>query len=236
MILQTYTLGRGVYACVASGNMVFLDLHRNKYLCLDEPTSFAVQKMIGSNQTLTDPVTSSSDLAYMDVIAELCKRGVLTRASRNTSDSMMSFLPPNSELSASRSDEFTLLMIDVVNYVLSVAIATALLQFFPIRWICAVASRLGGKASRCMRLVDIEKARRVLSAYSKLKIYSLRRRSCLSESLCLKIFMSRYRLYPSWVFGVRMKPFEAHCWLQDGGLVFNDTVAYVKDFTQIMSS
>jgi hypothetical protein len=41
-------------------------------------------------------------------------------------------------------------------------------------------------------------------------------------------------VYPDWVFGVNADPFEAHCWVQAGNVVLNDTVAWVSGFTPIM--
>ncbi|MEW6017414.1 MAG: lasso peptide biosynthesis B2 protein [Pseudomonadota bacterium] len=37
-----------------------------------------------------------------------------------------------------------------------------------------------------------------------------------------------------WVFGVRLWPFQAHCWLQVGDLVIGDRVHRVRAFTPIM--
>jgi hypothetical protein len=41
-------------------------------------------------------------------------------------------------------------------------------------------------------------------------------------------------VFPRWVFGVQSRPFAAHCWLQLGGVVLNDTVDHVKRYTPIM--
>jgi Transglutaminase-like superfamily len=37
------------------------------------------------------------------------------------------------------------------------------------------------------------------------------------------------------VFGVNADPFEAHCWVQAGSVVLNDTLGRVSSFTPIMS-
>lgn len=38
----------------------------------------------------------------------------------------------------------------------------------------------------------------------------------------------------NWVFGVRLWPFQAHCWLQAGDLVIGDRIHRVRAFTPIM--
>lgn len=57
---------------------------------------------------------------------------------------------------------------------------------------------------------------------------------CLFQSLTLLYFLGRFGWQPRWVFGVRQAPFGAHCWLQDGEAVLNDTLDRVALFTPIM--
>jgi hypothetical protein len=38
----------------------------------------------------------------------------------------------------------------------------------------------------------------------------------------------------SWVVGVRLKPMSAHCWLQSGELVINDTPEYTRVFNPLI--
>ncbi|MGH8293945.1 MAG: lasso peptide biosynthesis B2 protein [Steroidobacteraceae bacterium] len=57
---------------------------------------------------------------------------------------------------------------------------------------------------------------------------------CLFDSLALIRFLSRFNLYPDWVFGVQDDPFRAHCWVQAGGRVLNDDLEHVRSYTAIM--
>lgn len=56
---------------------------------------------------------------------------------------------------------------------------------------------------------------------------------CLFRSFMLLAFLRRAHLDASWVFGVRTWPFEAHCWLQHGDLVLDDTADNVLGYTPI---
>jgi hypothetical protein len=47
---------------------------------------------------------------------------------------------------------------------------------------------------------------------------------CLLDSLSLLRFLSRRKLLASIVFGVTPEPFTAHCWVQAGGMVLNETL------------
>jgi hypothetical protein len=47
-------------------------------------------------------------------------------------------------------------------------------------------------------------------------------------------FLAARGLAADWVFGVRTWPFSAHCWVQAGGIVLNDTVERVAPYRQIL--
>jgi hypothetical protein len=72
------------------------------------------------------------------------------------------------------------------------------------------------------------------AAFHALRQYYPREYLCLFDSLALVEFLARYDVFPHWVFAVKMEPFGAHCWVQDGSVVLNDTVEYVREFTPIM--
>lgn len=57
---------------------------------------------------------------------------------------------------------------------------------------------------------------------------------CLMRSLQQRLYLAARGHGVAWVFGVRTWPFEAHCWLQAGTVVLDDTPARVGGFTPIM--
>lgn len=56
---------------------------------------------------------------------------------------------------------------------------------------------------------------------------------CLPRSLALLDFLARRGCPAQLVFGVRTHPFEAHCWVQAGNIVLNDTLSRVRWYTPI---
>ncbi|WP_258078244.1 lasso peptide biosynthesis B2 protein [Xanthomonas arboricola] len=56
---------------------------------------------------------------------------------------------------------------------------------------------------------------------------------CLLDSVALARFLRRRQLDAQVVFGVALDPFSAHCWVQTGDLVLNDTVGNVHAHTPI---
>lgn len=58
---------------------------------------------------------------------------------------------------------------------------------------------------------------------------------CLYRSFFLLAFLRRRGLDAAWVFGVRTWPFEAHCWLQVGDVVLDDSIDHVRLFAPILA-
>ncbi len=58
--------------------------------------------------------------------------------------------------------------------------------------------------------------------------------ACLFQAFLLLDYLHRAGLSADWVFGVRTWPFSAHCWLQSGDLVLNDSVERVMGYRPIL--
>jgi hypothetical protein len=91
------------------------------------------------------------------------------------------------------------------------------------------ASDLGGPGLDERSLLEL------VSVFATLRpfFFALRGR-CLLSSVVLSEFLARYRMRSHCVFGVRARPFAAHCWLEIGNRVLNDSVERVRAFTPIL--
>ena len=98
----------------------------------------------------------------------------------------------------------------------------------------SVRTRKNANAHRAGRF-DFERASSLVAVFDRLRLFYPRSYLCLFDSLALIHFLACFRLYPDWVFGVNADPFEAHCWVQAGSVVLNDTLGRVSSFTPIMS-
>jgi hypothetical protein len=58
-------------------------------------------------------------------------------------------------------------------------------------------------------------------------------RNCLLDSLSLLLWLGRSRSSLALLFGVKLHPFSAHCWVQSGELLLNDRVETVGAFTPV---
>ena len=81
---------------------------------------------------------------------------------------------------------------------------------------------------------DFDRARAQVAVFDTLRPWWPQNYRCLYDSLALLVFLAASDLFPTWVFGVQEEPFEAHCWVQAGEVVLNDSLESVSAFTPIM--
>lgn len=74
------------------------------------------------------------------------------------------------------------------------------------------------------------KAKRIID--SRYYVYTYRDK-CLFDSCLFFTHFIKKRIPVSWVFGVNLYPFAAHCWVEYKGLVLNDPLERVAGFTPI---
>ncbi|CAM2893504.1 lasso peptide biosynthesis B2 protein [Brevundimonas diminuta] len=58
---------------------------------------------------------------------------------------------------------------------------------------------------------------------------------CLRRSIALARYARRHGHDVTLYIGVKLQPFAAHCWVQDGAIVLNDSIDEVRRFTPIMA-
>jgi len=72
-------------------------------------------------------------------------------------------------------------------------------------------------------------------AFDRLRMRIPLRRICLRDSLALFALLTRDGLATFLVFGVRLDPFEAHCWVQTGATVLSDRFDNVRQMHPILT-
>jgi Transglutaminase-like superfamily len=75
----------------------------------------------------------------------------------------------------------------------------------------------------------------LLEYYKRIRpIFYNPRDNCTLNSLSLLIYLASWQVYPRWYFGVSLRPFEAHCWLEDDQWLYNDHFSRTRRFTPIL--
>ena len=259
--MRQFRLHDSVHACCVGGHVILLDLEQDRYFGFDASAIAEVSAWIedlpatvsGSNAEpisrgstdSTGPTDPTVPAATHPLLGELVQRGLAVSQAANAP----SFERTGSALSAPSSSlvegyeqiDAAPRAADVFRFVTASLIAKALIQFRPLHRIVqrvrarAAHRRQHANARGALVKFDAIEARRVVALYSRLRLFLFADRdACLFDSLALSELLAKYGLHPNWVFGVRTEPFMAHCWLQHGDLVINDSTQRVREFTPIL--
>lgn len=71
------------------------------------------------------------------------------------------------------------------------------------------------------------------TAFQNARLYVPVPTCCLHDSIAMVRFLARRGLFAHLVFGIMANPLSAHCWVQAGHLVLNDTVGNTRAHTPI---
>jgi hypothetical protein len=228
-----------VFICRGKRHWVILDVNRDKYLCVDRRQFEALGPSLQGWEESTSPSGSGAAPVPEDAVAlasNLLDLDILSDRATHAKDARPTAYPlPTEALDpdlpvCSRRSSGT----HAGSFFSSSARASRELrrQRFQLT-VEAVRARKSRNASRGDR-PDFERTRSLVSVFERLRLFYPRSYLCLFDSLALIHFLARFDVYPDWVFGVNADPFEAHCWVQAGNVVLNDTVARVSGFTTIM--
>jgi hypothetical protein len=244
--MTRYALAHHVFVCFEDEHVVFLDVRRDRYFTLRAEQTRSLANVVRgwpAHDAANAQLMSSMDVsAHSAALIPLVERGLLTPAGQAGKDATpIQLEPPIDELSAEAYEARP--PVD----------ALALLRFLKATLAASCALRFGrfdGVVDRARQRqlardarrgvsaaapLDRARAHQVIATFAWLRpIFYTSRDRCLFESLALGKFLASYRIHPHWVFGVQARPFAAHCWLQQDGIVFNDTVEYVSRYTPIM--
>jgi len=228
-----------VYLCRGKRHWVILDVNRDKYLCVDRrqfellgPSLRGWAESAGpSGCDAAAPnagLALANDLLRLEILSErpaIAKDALPTAYSLPT-EAIDPDLPARSPWSSCTH---------AGSFFMSSARACRELRGQHFQSIVElVRDSKNGRLDRAGPF-DIQRASSLVSVFNRLRLFYPSSYLCLFDSLALIHFLARFHVYPDWVFGVNADPFEAHCWVQAGSVVLNDTVERVSAFTPIMS-
>jgi hypothetical protein len=228
-----------VFLCRGKRHWVILDVNRDKYLCVDRRQFETLGPALQGWQESSRPRSRDAPAVPQDAVAladQLLSVDILSERAAHAKDALPTThslpteaIDPDVPARSRRSS-----WAHAGSFFLSSARASRQLheQRFQatVEFVRARKSLHIGRAGP----FDLERARSLIAVFERLRWFYPRPYLCLFDSLALIHFLARFHVYPDWVFGVNSDPFEAHCWVQAGGVVLNDTVARVSGFTPIM--
>jgi hypothetical protein len=237
--MARYALADHVFVCLNGEHLVLLDLREDRYWALEAAQTAGLGALVDGWPVKASAGTDSADSPSPETTAAievLLGRGLLaqsvppgkTATPVTASAAMRELLCETDASSGPRLGSW-------LTFFTASAFAKLALRIWPFERVIRRAKQRkelqGPKASP----LDAERARKLVEAFARYRVFLFSSKDeCLYDSLALLEFLARYGIYPDWVFGVQTRPFAAHCWVQHGDLVFNDTVEHVSGYTPIM--
>lgn len=220
-------LPNNVYFCYRGDAVVFLDLERDDYTFVGAEGAAALRGLSSLDSSLMTP-------AQRGALNELLEGGLLTtdrdagRAVAPTIAALATQPLLDDEAAASARASAG----HVYNFFLASTLAAARLRWGHLHQTIARVQRR--KASHASRPLNIHRSRELVAIFRRLRSLFPRRYLCLYDSLALIEFLARYDIHPSWIFGVRLEPWSAHCWVQEAGYAFNEDIEEAAGYTPVM--
>ena len=237
--MARYALAQHVFVCVDGEHLVLLDLKEDRYWALEASKTRGLVTLVGgwpvdgAGSAVSEDAPSPETDAVIEVLQG---RGMLEDAAPPGKDATpVRAQSPVSELLIESETAPGPPVRSWLTFVTASTFAKFAVRIWPFeRVIHRVRDRKALRARRAPAFDQLH-VRKLVEAFMGYRVFLFSSRDeCLYDSLALLEFLARESVYPDWVFGVRTRPFAAHCWVQQGGIVFNDTVEHVTGFTPIM--
>jgi len=208
-----FTLAPHVHIAFVDGDVVLLDAATDRYACL--PACDARE------------IRSGSAVRWWDqgpLVAELAAAGYFMPSSE----------PPGKGRSLPVPCELDLHMLDGDVPVLTVSdLTTTALAGARTAWRLAAQRPMHWLRPRRYEAPRPDEAVALARRFTEAQLHLPRLSRCLPRSLALLDFLAGRDCPAQLVFGVRTHPFEAHCWVQAGNIVLNDTVSRLRWYAPI---
>jgi hypothetical protein len=237
--MARYALADHVFVCLNGEHLVLLDLKEDRYWALEAAQTSDLGALVGGWPVKAAEATPDADEPTPEAAAAvevLRGRGLLTDSVPPGKDATpVSAITPARELATDADPVAGRRAGSWFGFFASSAMAKIALRTWPFeRVIRRVRGRKATNGSKAEQL-DVERARTLVEAFMRYRVFLFSSKNeCLYDSLALLEYLARHGIHADWVFGVQTRPFAAHCWVQHGDIVLNDTVEHVRGYTPIM--
>lgn len=230
-----YRLPHHVFFCFSGSHCIFLDIDRDQYLAIDREPIETLTPWLSLRSNNDDHPTPEKEIptAVASIADDLLAQGLLTPRELDGKPFKPVSTPPPRARSV-RRQRITRNVVRFAGFYAACSVANRYLTAARTKDAIDLVRRR--KASQCQQVPGApNQLLSLLSTFDALRPFYPRPYLCLFDSLALVEFLARYRIFPTWVFGVCGEPFQAHCWVQHQDLLLNDSVEHVSTFTPIMT-
>jgi len=231
-----WRLADHVRACVVDGQVILMDLNRNRYLGVGGSRMRALAQLIDGWPD-PDPQTQSPITATDAdrLIAPLLTQGLLTRDPASVIPSTPLTVPIRSLDAEHRTPRPGTGWRRTARLLRSAVVSALWLRR---RSLADIAASLAARRTRMDGHHDHAQPKALEDAVAVFVqcrpfLFTAHDR-CLHDSLTLVHFLAGEGLSATWVIGVRTRPFGAHAWAQHGAVVLNDQHEHVRRYRPIL--
>ena len=238
--LPPYALSEDTFLCIHGVDAVFLTLKSGRYLAFEDSQHSGLDRLIhgwplcSSSSDDAEPLTEA---AAPDSVQALLDAGLITPNPSSIAPHIPALIPKTTDewtadTIAGRPRMGSRAYFGILRAVLAARLA---LKYRSLAQI-TLALRRRKTTLAAQVQCDVNRTAHLSLVFDYLRPYVLSAvNACLLDSITLLNFLALYQIYPDLVFGVRTRPFIAHCWVQYNHIVLNDTVERVCRFTPILS-
>lgn len=209
--------------CICGGRAIFLDVRYDRYFTL--PARLAPEFAAVAGEHTIGTVTR-------DGLAAL---GENTKSANAECGGVeIAGTPSPAEPTGDRIADQTRAKIPVslVAAALLIAIlAKLLMRLCPLRLVLA---RLEAGKREGAQETDLSEVDRIAEAFRRTNLFLKSDGNCLPRTLAYVWLCRKFGHNPQFIIGVRINPFSAHCWAQDGAIVLNDALDRVRSYQPIL--
>ncbi len=234
MSSERYYFRKNAYCCETRGYWIVLDVASDEYICIGQRAADNLRPWLSFKRRPTNQAPERPPKEVADLGHALVRKGILSENPQDARQSPDEPIVLATEAITTRTSVPCLGMLPYsAAFFLASASASRRLNNGSLNQnILHVRERRGRR--RTHMPFDFQKARQLVAIFEGLRLFYPRGYLCMFESLALIEFLAYFQLFPSWVFAVSADPFQAHCWVQEGSVLLNDSIARISSFTPIM--
>jgi hypothetical protein len=238
--MQQYWIPSHVRVCPLLASTILLDLKRNRYFGIGTNETRALSTLAlnwdqanGSAATV-ERLAPDAAILMADALVEA---GLLSRDAPAERTAFSGPPPDLSGVLTSAGHELSrgtsLRLAHIASFIAALAWTRRALRS---RSLYSIACEVCDRKAAASGDFDECRAVELVGIFRRLRPHTFAARDrCLFHSLALVRFMARHDVFPTWVIGVRAKPWGAHAWVQQGKLLLDASPEHVCEYTPILT-
>lgn len=235
--MRRYFLAPHVYSCLIEGHAIFFDLKSDRFSALDSSSVSLLENAVDGwpGGLCADP-TADEEIDATACLGELVSQGLLTEHGRvGQSATQISLTPARRDARSVQTPARMTRSLPIFRFFVAWTQMWWMTRFWSVERIVAHVRERKASARPIAQEVNEDDYLDAVQDFRQCQRASwLRSGTGIREAVCLIQFLFGLGLSPTWVFGVRLKPFAARSWIQADDLTLNIPAEQARQFTPIL--